>query len=57
MPFIETYPFLIPKTYTEPFKYNHDWFLPELYECETQVNHFNVIKHKVYKIITIYNKN
>jgi hypothetical protein len=55
VPFIETYPFLIPKSYTEPFSYNHDWFLPDLYECETQVR--NLIKSKKFgELIYIFKK-
>jgi len=34
---IESFPFLLPKGYTEPYNYNYDdWFTDQLYKCNVQ---------------------
>ena len=35
---IHSYPFLLPKSYTEPFDYDYSWFKDQLFKCEVQVN-------------------
>jgi phosphatidylserine/phosphatidylglycerophosphate/cardiolipin synthase-like enzyme len=34
----DKYPYLLPKSYAEPFDYDYSWFTDKLYKCEVQVN-------------------
>ncbi|CAF0731365.1 unnamed protein product [Brachionus calyciflorus] len=35
--YIESYPFLLPKSYPDSFKYNYEWFKDTFYKCEVQM--------------------
>lgn len=51
----DSYPFLLPKSYSEPYDYS--WFNDKLYKCEVQVTNnilfFNIIfnNFEIYHII------
>lgn len=34
---IHSYPFLLPKTYSEPYDYDYSWFKDQLFKCDVQV--------------------
>ena len=39
---INSYPFLLPKSYSEPYNYNYqDWFKDQLFACNVQVDFHN----------------
>jgi hypothetical protein len=39
---IHSYPFLLPKSYSEPYNYNYqDWFKDQLFACNVQVDFHN----------------
>lgn len=38
---IQSYPFLLPKSYSEPYNYNYEWFKDQLFKCNVQVRYFN----------------